>query len=191
MTVLPALNRSVARLSAPGGGYCSGALIAPDIVLTCAHFFRERLHTGARVRVDGSVFPVDSLHILAGTDVALVRLPDRVEATPFELGPSPRLFARTLTLGYGGQARSVQARPGVYLGTLPVSWSRKRVTKVRPAGVVYANPPAVKGDSGGPVLVGGKVVGVQSLILDPGGTNLRIATVSLWPRGLARSLRGL
>lgn len=191
MGVLPALNRSVARLSAPGGGYCSGALIAPDIVLTCAHFFRERPHAAARVRIDGSVFPVDSLHILAGTDVALVRLPERVEATPLVLGPSPRLFARTLTLGYGGQARSVQARPGVYLGTLPVSWSRKRVTRVRPAGLVYANPPAVKGDSGGPVLAGGKVVGVQSLILDPGGTNLRIATVSLWPRGLARSLRGL
>ena len=67
MGVLPALNRSVARLNAPGGGYCSGALIAPDIVLTCAHFFRERPHAGARVRVDGSVFPVDSLNILAGT----------------------------------------------------------------------------------------------------------------------------
>ena len=184
--MLPALTRSVARLSAPGGGYCSGALIAPDIVLTCAHFFRERPHTGARVRIDGSVFPVDSLHLVPGTDVALVRLPERIDATPFVLGPSPRLFARTLTLGFG-----VQARPGVYLGTLPVSWSRKRVTRVRPAGLVYANPPAVKGDSGGPVLVGGKVVGVQSLILDPKGRNLRIATVSLWPRGLAQPLRGL
>ena len=191
MGVLPALNRSVARLSAPGGGYCSGAVIAPDIVLTCAHFFRERPHTGAQVRIDGSVFPVDSLHTMPGTDVALVRLPERVDATPFVLGPSPRPLSRTLTLGFGGQARSVQARPGVYLGTLPVSWSRKRVTRVRPAGLVYANPPAVKGDSGGPVLVGGKVIGVQSLILDPRGTNLRIATVSLWPRGLARPLRRL
>ena len=191
MGVLPALNRSVARLSAPGGGYCSGALIAPDIVLSCAHFFRERPHTGAQVRIDGSVFPVDSLHTMPGTDVALVRLPERVDATPFVLGPSPRPLSRTLTLGFGGQARSVQARPGVYLGTLPVSWSRKRVTRVRPAGLVYANPPAVKGDSGGPVLVGGKVIGVQSLILDPRGTNLRIATVSLWPRGLARPLRRL
>lgn len=190
MGVLPALNRSVARLSAPGG-YCSGALIAPDILLTCAHFFRERPHTEAQVRIDGSVFPVDSLHTMPGTDVALVRLPERIDATPFVLGPSPRPLSRTLTLGFGGQARSVQARPGVYLGTLPVSWSRKRVTRVRPAGLVYANPPAVKGDSGGPVLVGGKVVGVQSLILDPNGTNLRIATVSLWPRGLARSMRGL
>ena len=189
--MLPALTRSVARLSAPGGGYCSGALIAPDIVLTCAHFFRERPHTGAQVRIDGSVFPVDSLHIVPGTDVALVRLPERVDATPFVLGPSPRLLSRTLTLGFGGQARSVQARPGVYLGTLPVSWSRKRVTQVRPAGLVYANPPAVKGDSGGPVLAGGKVVGVQSLILDPRGTNLRIATVSLWPRGLMQPLRRL
>lgn len=188
--MLPALNRSVARLSAPGG-YCSGALIAPDILLTCAHFFRDRPHREAQMRIDGSVFPVDNLHTMPGTDVALVRLPERIDATPFVLGPSPRPLSRTLTLGFGGQARSVQARPGVYLGTLPVSWSRKRVTRVRPAGLVYANPPAVKGDSGGPVLVGGKVIGVQSLILDPGDTNLRIATVSLWPRGLARSLREL
>ena len=88
MGVLPALNRSVARLSAPGGGYCSGALIAPDIVLTCAHFFRERPHVGVRVRIDGSVFPVDSLHTMPGTDVALVRLPEKVEATPLVLGLS-------------------------------------------------------------------------------------------------------
>ena len=65
------------------------------------------------------------------------------------------------------------------------------MTRVRPAGLVYANPPAVKGDSGGPVLVGGKVIGVQSLILDPRGINLRIATVSLWPRGLMQPLRRL
>ncbi|MCG7235921.1 serine protease [Corynebacterium sp. ACRQP] len=188
--MLPALNRTVARLSTLGG-YCSGALIAPDIVLTCAHFFRERPLAGTQVRIDGSVFPVDSLHLVPGTDVALVRLPERIDVAPFVLGPSPRLLSRTLTLGFGGQARSVQARPGVYLGTLPVSWSRKRVTRVRPAGLVYANPPAVKGDSGGPVLVGGKVVGVQSLILDPRGINLRIATVSLWPRGLIQPLRRL
>ena len=47
------LNRSIARLTAPGG-YCSGALIAPDIVLTCAHFLARRGCAGVRVRIDGS-----------------------------------------------------------------------------------------------------------------------------------------
>lgn len=183
MAVISALTRSVARLSAPGGSYCSGVLIDSDLVLTCAHFFARRSWQSVRVRIDGSAFPVDRLHTVRGTDIALAHLPEKVEATPLELGPRPRPLARTLTLGFGGKAQSLQARPGVYLGALPVSWSRKRVTKVRPAGVVYANPPAVKGDSGGPVLVNGKVVGVQSLILNPRERNLRIATVALLPKG--------
>lgn len=187
--MLPDLHRSVARLTAPGGSYCSGAIIAPDVVLTCAHFFARRGFTGVRVRIDGSAFSPADVHLVRGTDIALVRLPQRVDVAALTLGPTPRLLSRTLTLGFGGKAESVQARPGVYLGTMPISWSRKRVTRVRPAGVVYANPPAVKGDSGGPVVVDGKVIGVQSLILDPRGVNLRIATVALWPAGLADALR--
>ena len=37
----------------------------------------------------------------------------------------------------------------------------------------------------------GKVIGVQSLILDPFGVNLRLATVALWPVGLVDALRAL
>lgn len=188
---MPALERCVARLSTPGGGYCSGVLIGPDVVLTCAHFFARREASSVSVRVDGSAYPLSSLSTVRGTDVALVRLPKPVEASPLPLGPLPRPLSRTMTLGFGGRADSVQTRPGLFLGTLPLSWSRTGATRVRPAGLLYANPPAVKGDSGGPVLVDGKVVGVQSLILDPWGRNLRIATVSLWPVGLAAALRGL
>lgn len=184
------LHRSVARLTAPGG-YCSGALIAPDIVLTCAHFFVRRGWAGVRVRIDGSAYNPAHAHVMRGTDIALVRLSQPADAPVLPLGPSPLPLARTLTLGFGGKAQHVQTRPGVYLGTLPAAWSRNRATQVRPAGLVVANPPAVKGDSGGPVMAGGKVVGVQSLILDPLGVNLRLATVALWPVGLADAIRAL
>ncbi|WIM72444.1 trypsin-like serine protease [Corynebacterium suedekumii] len=50
-------------------------------------------------------------------------------------------------------------------------------TVVRSGALIYNNPPAVRGDSGGPVIVDGEVVGVQSLITDPFGKNLRIATI--------------
>lgn len=184
------LHRSVARLTAPGG-YCSGALIAPDIVLTCAHFFARRGWAGVRVRIDGSAYDPAHAHVMRGTDIALVRLSQPADAPVLPLGPSPRPLARTLTLGFGGKAQHVQTRPGVFLGTLPAAWSRNRATQVRPAGLVVANTPAVRGDSGGPVMADGKVVGVQSLILDPLGVNLRLATVALWPVGLADALRAL
>lgn len=185
------LHRSVARLSVPDGSYCSGALIAPDIVVTCAHFFAR--HAGARlgVRIDGSAIAPTSFRLSHGTDIALVRLLHPVDTPVLPLGFEPRPLSRTLTLGFGGKAQAVQSRPGVYLGSLPISWSRSGATKVRPAGLVYANPPAIKGDSGGPVLARGKVIGVQSLILDPRGANLRVATVALWPRGLAQAVRSL
>ena len=184
------LRCSVARLAAPGG-YCSGVLIAPDIVLTCAHFLARRGWAGVRVRINGSAYDPAHVHVMRGTDIALVRLSKPADAPVLPLGPMPRPLARTLTLGFGGKAQHVQTRPGVYLGTLPSAWSRNRQTSVSPAGLVVANPPAVKGDSGGPVMADGKVVGVQSLILDPLGVNLRLATVALWPVGLVDALRAL
>lgn len=175
-----ALPRSIARLTASGTGYCSGVLIAPDIVATCAHFFRPG-RSQVQVRIDGLTVPSAFTQVLAGTDIALVRLARRVAAQPVPLGPAPRPLSRTVTFGFGARAAAPAARPGVFLGELPVSYSRTFATRVRPAGFVYADPPAVKGDSGGPVLVGGRVIGLQSLILNPGGRNLRLSTVALWP----------
>ena len=175
------LARSIARISIPGRGYCSGALITPDTVLTCAHFFRRADVRKVRVRIDDTTFAPVSAAPLPGTDVALVRLPERVDAEPLPVGPAPRTGRPTLTVGFGGRAASPEGRPGRYLGRLPFSASRSFATRVRPAGLIYNNPPAVKGDSGGPVFAGGEIFAVQSLILDPLGRNLRVATVSLLP----------
>lgn len=188
MSVSQALTRAIVRLSAPGG-YCSGALVAPDLVLTCAHFFRGTPTYSVRLLIDGSVHHAAAVTPVSGTDVAVVRLNYPVDVPPLPIGRRPAVGAPTVTLGYGGHANAPAARPGRYLGTIPVALSRGMATVVRPAGLMFCNPPAVHGDSGGPVLVRGRVVGVQSLILDPFGRNLRVATVSLVPESVRSRVR--
>lgn len=178
--VTTCLPRAVVRVSAPGG-YCSGAVVAPEWVLTCGHFLRGRAAGELKVLIDDLPHRVQSYQRFSGTDVAVMRLTRPTQAPPLALGPAPRAGAHTVTFGFGQRAVAPAARPGRFLGTLPVAFSRGLETVVRPAGLAYTSPPAVKGDSGGPVLARGRVVGVQSLILDPFGVNLRIATVSLLP----------
>ncbi|OFO36640.1 hypothetical protein HMPREF3048_01550 [Corynebacterium sp. HMSC075D04] len=175
------LARSIARISKPGRSYCSGALITPDTVLTCAHFFRGVDESKVRVRIDDTTYRLRSAAPIPGTDIALARLTERSSAPLLEIGAPPKIGASTLTVGFGGRAKTPQGKPGLYLGKLPFSASRSFATRIRPAGLVYASPPAIKGDSGGPVFAHGKVFAVQSLIMDPMNRNLRIATVSLLP----------
>lgn len=153
--------------------------MAPDVVLTCGHFLNGREREQVRVLLDGSRQRVLSTTRFPGTDIALLKLHRPVDVSPLAVGGVPRIGSRTVTFGFGGHAKAPAVRPGRYLATMPVAVSRGIRTVVRPAGLVVSTPPAVKGDSGGPVLVGGKIVGVQSLILDPFGINLRLATVSL------------
>ncbi|WP_165165204.1 S1 family peptidase [Corynebacterium qintianiae] len=170
----------LARLSHPGG-YCSGVLLNPTTVLTCAHFFRG-VDVLVNIHVAGTRRRAKHVEVVAGTDVALVDIA-RVtlpEDTVFPtVGEAPARFGQTVTFGYGGKLRHAAARDGRYLNALPFAVSRNFKTLVQPAGVIFNNTPAVKGDSGGPVLAGGKIFAVQSLILDPFGVNLRLATVSL------------
>lgn len=197
------------RLSAPGGpggsgvsgGYCSGVLVAPATVLTCAHFLAPRATNLGRVRCSfgaqgasarAAPRAVAAAYFAPGTDLALAYLdrPVEIEAGGFfGFGPAPRALDPTVTLGYGAKASVPQPRPGRFVAALPLAVSHELRTVVRPAGLVAAG--AVKGDSGGPVLCGGKIVGVQSLILNPGGRNLHLATVSLLTKDVVeRALRG-
>lgn len=173
---------------AAGRTYCSGVLISPDLdaalktrtefALTCAHFFREK---EGPLKVGGANFHATVLGAVTIplTDLAVVRL-DRL-SPPKDL---PRVstsrapfLARTLTRGFGGSYLSPQQRHGRVVGYTPFGFSRNLATVVRSGALIYNNPPAVRGDSGGPVIVDGEVVGVQSLITDPFGKNLRIATI--------------
>lgn len=172
-----------------GRTYCSGALISPDLdaspatrtdlVLTCAHFLRGR--TG-RIHVSGAGVTGHLLGAvtIAATDLAVVRL--SAPAPPADLlrvsTSRPPLRARTLTTGYGGRAARPGQRAGRIIARTPLALSRNLSTRVRPAAIVHNHPKVVRGDSGGPVIVDGEIVAVQSLIarflhLEPG-----LATVS-------------
>ena len=166
------------RLTRPGS-FCSGTPIAADLtpreqhqtrfVLTCAHFFRES--PAARVRGRGFTRRVVAVHQVPGTDIAVAEvdrpLPPmsvpRVAATPLPLG------ARVLTHGVSG------VRQGRALLPLPFALSRVS-TLVRPAHLLRSG--AIKGDSGAAVIHESAVYATQSLVFDPAGRNLGLATVA-------------
>ncbi|SDL71295.1 Trypsin-like peptidase domain-containing protein [Corynebacterium mycetoides] len=171
----------IARLSHPSG-YCSGVLVNPTTVLTCAHFFRD-VDRLVNVDVAGTRRRVKDVEVVSGTDIAIadvarVRIPEGADFPT--LGRAPQRFSATATFGYGGKLRHPAARDGYFLTALPFAFSRNLRTRVQPAGAIFNVTPAVKGDSGGPVMAHGEVFAVQSLILDPFGVNLGLATVSLF-----------
>ncbi|WP_087117911.1 S1 family peptidase [Corynebacterium urinipleomorphum] len=180
---------ALVRLSARRA-YCSGTLVASDTVLTCAHFFRH-YPDGVTVRSHrGKIRTITSVDLIDGSDIAVVRIRPFQQLQEEELptvGDVPRPGQPTVTFGYGGRAKRLQARDGVWITRMPLAISRTG-SLVRPAGVVFNRIPAIKGDSGGPVLAGGRVAGVQSLIVDPLGRNSHFAVVNLVPAGLREQL---
>lgn len=179
---------ALVRLSCRGA-YCSGTLLAPDIVLTCAHFFRE-YPDGVTVRSRGKIRTITTVDIVRGTDIALVRIrpfQHLRDASFPQLGGAPSPGQTTATFGFGGRAARLQVRDGHWITPVPLAMSRTG-SLVRPAGFVFNRTPALKGDSGGPVLVGGRIAGIQSLIVDPLGRNSHLAVVNLLPEPLREKL---
>lgn len=150
-----------------------------DLVLTCSHFFRGK--TGP-FKVGGANFRAKVLGavLIPLTDLAVARL-DRYSPAQDLLGLSTShtpWFASAITHGFGGSFHQRRERYGRVVAYTPISLSRNLKTIVRPGALLYNNPPAVRGDSGGPVIINGEITGVQSLIVDPFGKNLKLATIS-------------
>lgn len=188
----PAIPHAVTPVALRGPrAYCSGALIAPDLqpgkgvatrfVLTCAHYFQEIEASRFTVSVRGAHIPAIAARAINGTDIAVVYLAR--ETSPMVVAGlahnAPAVGEHTRTFGFGGKARSAQVREGYFVTSLPFAFTRDFKTRIREAGLVFNRNAAVYGDSGGPVMVDGTIVGTQALIAEPFGRNIHVATVSL------------
>lgn len=173
-------------------GYCSGVLVdssleprtqhRAELVLTCAHFFRDTLEEGDMYKVSGGFNRrLKAVRTIDGTDMALCALdsPAPARDVPGIAAQTPSFRDPIVTWGFGGKARRAQLRQGLFLMPFFRVWSVDFRTTVSPAGMVFNTLPAVKGDSGGPAFVNDELVGTQALILNPLGKNLRIATLAL------------
>ena len=151
-------------------------------ILTVDHFLRE---CGSVINIKGRNFSATASTSLSvfGTDLGLIKINGRAPTNALPCLATAWIFSgqKTTTYGFGGQpgARSAQAKPGRVIAPIPLSISRNRITRVTHGALIYNAPlKAIKGDSGGPVLIDGLVVGVQSMITDPGGFNTGIATIA-------------
>lgn len=164
---------------------CSASLIAPDLVLTAAHCVDggqdvsfgwgevsagTTMHASLRAIHPRYVEPPTNGGVAwQGFDVALLALDAPVTAagvTPLDLGPTPS-SGKVLAIGYG--ATSYEPGDGGAMEPRGVGTERKST----PGLVVSQNPVELfvrfeagsstcYGDSGSPLLVDGKVVGVLS-----------------------------
>ena len=166
--------------------YCSGVLVAPDfrraphaatrLVLTCAHYWMP-IRGEYEAKAPGLRSRITAVRTIDGTDLALALLERPAEPRTLPgVGAAPRTGDAVVSWGFGGNAPVAQRKDGTVVAALPAAFSADLRTRVRYGAAVRNN--AIKGDSGGPVMAAGVVVGIQSLIADPFGRNLGVATVA-------------
>lgn len=180
------------RINEPKGTFCSGVLIAPDLnaypaastrlVLSCAHFLGKH---PLPFRVSAPGLPENELiDVRCQTfgDLAVGLLKDPTPELPLMAVASRRgklWRTPTCTSGYGGgETQELKQRYGRILWPLPMAFARDFSTWVRGGATLWNSPKVVRGDSGGPVCQGEEIIGVQSLIMDPLGVDVGLATAS-------------
>jgi len=181
------VRQSVVRVESSRGELCSGTLIAADLVLTAAHCvtrratyrviavdrnFRQRTVIATAAALHPAFVPGTTPRTQPGVDLALLKLsqplgPDFVPLDPRianRVGPGQPVELA----GFGttdesarNSARVLRRTELVTLGTLQVA-NRVLVVADRERLAATSGAGACRGDSGGPILQGGRLVGVVS-----------------------------
>jgi hypothetical protein len=185
------IRGSVVRVESSGGELCSGAVIAPDLVLTAAHCvlepasyrvvavdraFRPRTVRAVAAAMHPAFVPGTTPRTQPGVDLAILKLerplgPDFMPLDPRVAGRvmkgQPVDLAGFGVVGEGnkGSARVLRQTRLVSLGTLQVA-NRVVVVADEERRAQVAGAGACRGDSGGPIFAGGpggyQLVGIVS-----------------------------
>ncbi len=174
------LRQSVVRVESSRGEICSGAVIAPDLVLTAAHCvddsasyrvivvdrgFRQRAVRAVAAAMHPAFVRGTTPRTQPGVDLALIKLEqplggDFVPLDPRAAGRAARGEPVEIA-GFGveaeskkGSARVLRQTHVVSLGTLQVA-NRVLVVADRERLARVPGAGACRGDSGGPILAGG------------------------------------
>jgi S1-C subfamily serine protease len=134
-----------------GSGSGSGAVIAPGLILTCAHCVADASYIRVRKHNGDALHHAELAFIDNDADLALVRVEDPAfmdGVTPMELGETPRIQDEVLAVGYP-------------IGGTDISFTRGIVSRIEDIVYTHAHTELLgvqidaainPGNSGGPVL---------------------------------------
>lgn len=178
---------------------CTGEQLNASWVLTAEHCVdgttaMNVYHSNSTTN-RGTATAADRLYSAPSGDIALVHLRTPKTLTSYaqlDLGFAPRSSGTGTITGYGNRANSVPTT-GLYQASVTLSGRSTDAYGGVAQHVTGVSGAANHGDSGGPLLVGGKVVGVCSTgdVADPGadthaGSNYAVLTQSAaWIRSTA------